>query len=573
MTSHHHYQPARRSAESTRAIEDVNENTPLLVTDAVAAGAGSRGSESATLDGNDANVREDDRPLPKLQLFLLCLARWLEPVAFFSIFPFVNKMCQRNGNLDNTDVGFYSGLIESLFSLTQMLVMIFWGKAADRFGRKPVLVFSLVGVSIASSTFGLATTIPEMILFRCLAGVFAGTIVTIRTMIAEISTPKTAATAFSYFAFVGNLGITFGPLIGGALAEPAEQFPDVFGDIPFFVDYPYALGSMVIGVIGILISIVCALFLEETLPAKTGSGGHGDGVADVAKPPNMTKWELLKLPGVAQVLHIFNHIMLLAFAKTGAGGRGDGEAEADVAKPPNMTMWELLKLPGVALVLHIYNHIMLLAFAYTAIAPVFWYTEVENGGLALTPVQISLFMGFSGLSQAFWTLVVFPPLQHRLGTRGILHGCAVVYPFFFLVTPVLNILLRADTPESEATFWIFAPIFLAIGSGVSMSFTAVQLALNDLSPNHESLGTLNAISLALVSGVRSFAPALFTSLFAIGARTQLAWGYMIWFLLALLSAPLMLETGRVPDYEKSKRQREELGVEASAVLTDEERAV
>jgi MFS family permease len=66
---------------------------------------------------------------------------------------------------------------ESLFSLTQMLVMISWGRAADRLGRKPILVVSLVGVAMATSIFGLSKAVWQMIVFRCLAGVFAGTIV------------------------------------------------------------------------------------------------------------------------------------------------------------------------------------------------------------------------------------------------------------------------------------------------------------------------------------------------------------------------------------------------------------
>lgn len=102
-------------------------------------------------------------------------------------------------------VGFYSGLIKSLFSLTQMLLIR--GRAADRFGRKPVLVFSLVGCSIAVGCFGMAKHVWQMILFRCLAGVFSGTIVTIRTMLSELSTPTTQARVFSFFAFSGNVGI------------------------------------------------------------------------------------------------------------------------------------------------------------------------------------------------------------------------------------------------------------------------------------------------------------------------------------------------------------------------------
>lgn len=95
-----------------------------------------------------------------------------------------------------------------------MCVMILWGKAADRLGRKPVLVFSLAGVSVATALFGFSTEIWQMILFRCCAGVFAGTVVTVRAMISENSTPKTQARAFSWFAFASNAGIFVGPFIG-----------------------------------------------------------------------------------------------------------------------------------------------------------------------------------------------------------------------------------------------------------------------------------------------------------------------------------------------------------------------
>ena len=64
-----------------------------------------------------------------------------------------------------------------MFSLTQALLMLPWGRAADKYGRKPVLVGSLVGVTIATALFGLSTKIWQMIVFRCLAGVFAGTVV------------------------------------------------------------------------------------------------------------------------------------------------------------------------------------------------------------------------------------------------------------------------------------------------------------------------------------------------------------------------------------------------------------
>lgn len=56
---------------------------------------------------------DNDVPLPRFQILLLCFARFIEPIAFFSIFPFVNQMIFDTGTVKQADVGFYSGLIVS----------------------------------------------------------------------------------------------------------------------------------------------------------------------------------------------------------------------------------------------------------------------------------------------------------------------------------------------------------------------------------------------------------------------------------------------------------------------------
>ena len=65
---------------------------------------------------------------------------------------------------------------------------------------------------------------------------------------------------------------------------------------------------------------------------------------------------------------------------------------------------------------------------------------------------------------------------------------------------------------------------------------AIQLALNDIAPTHATLGTLNAIALTVVSAIRAFTPALFSSIFATGVRMQCLDGHLVW--LVLVSAAL-----------------------------------
>ncbi|GJD04505.1 major facilitator superfamily transporter [Colletotrichum higginsianum] len=487
---------------------DATETTPLLAVGDIAPTADPDVSKATTLNEPDRQDDDpEDKPLPGWQIFLLCYARLVEPMAFFSIFPYINQMVQENGNLPIPDVGFYSGLIESLFSLTQAIVMIYWGKLSDRVGRKPVLVFSLVGVTFATSIFGMAQTIWQMVLFRCLAGVFGGTIVTMRTMIAEHSTPKTQARAFSWFAFSGNLGLFLGPLLGGALADPAHQYPGLFKG-QFFLDYPYALPSFVVGSLGLTSALTSFFFVEETLKRER----HDESDNGSTAPKKDT-------PSIAQ----------------------------------------LVKSKGVGKVLYVYGYIMLLAIAYTAIVPVFWYTPVELGGFGFVFLQFSIMMAVNGISQALWLLIVFPPLQRRIGTNGVLRACAYAYPLFFLLCPLGNLCLKAgvDDPGLVTLFWIIAPIGLAIGSGVSMSFTAVQLALNDVSPSPQVLGTINALALTGTSVIRSFSPALFASLFAVGAGTQVLGGYAIWVLMIALAIGLIFVVRQLPDEEDLEQLREQ----------------
>ncbi|PNY29727.1 peptide/nitrate transporter [Tolypocladium capitatum] len=468
---------------------DATETTPLLT---------GRSPLTGGLLGNGiAKSPEVGRPLPKLQILLLCYARMMEPIGFFSIFPYIGPMVARNGRLPDSDVGFYSGLIESLFSATQMVVLIFWGRLADRVGRKPVLVYSLVGMAVGPALFGMASSIWEMILFRCLAGVFSGSSLIIRTMIGDHSTPETQAVAFSWFAFAGNVGLLLGPLIGGVLADPANQYPGLFGGVKFFADYPYALPGFVIGAISATGAIPSALFLQETLKKDQ--------------------------PG---------------------GSNGSQETEETAQKT---TIWQLAKAPGVGIVLWTYGHVMALAFAFTAILPVALFTPVHLGGIGCSSFQISLYMAAQGASQALWLLLAFPVLQRRVGTKGVLRMCALAYPVFFAGYVVMNSLLRQGSEASMVWFWIIGSIIAFVGPGIAMAFTGVQLALNDVSPNPSLLGTLNALAMTFASAIRSVTPGVATAIYAVGVHNQILAGHLAWVLLIPISAALSVVLRWLPN--------------------------
>jgi hypothetical protein len=68
-----------------------------------------------------ASEPEQATPLPKFQIFLLTVTRVAEPLGFAILFPFVNSQVASTGEVAVEEVGYYVGLIESLFSLVETL--------------------------------------------------------------------------------------------------------------------------------------------------------------------------------------------------------------------------------------------------------------------------------------------------------------------------------------------------------------------------------------------------------------------------------------------------------------------
>ncbi|KAJ6437580.1 peramine synthetase [Purpureocillium lavendulum] len=377
---------------------------------------------------NDAR-RERDSSNRRTQILLLCYARLMEPVAYYSIFPYIAQMTQYNGNLPESDIGFYSGLFESLFSAVQASVLIFWGYMADRVGGKTMLIYSLWGMAITSTLFGLASSLWQMALFRCLSGLVSGGNVVIRAMIGERCTPQEQTRAFAWYSFAGNIALFIGPLIGGALADPASQYPKLLGGQFVFEQFPYLLPGIAVGLLGMTGAVVVGLFIEEKELEQeaTTEEAFSAGL-------NRLDWAL---------------------------------------------MVELIQAPGVAAVLSAFVHVMLIGSAFMAVGTLALYTGVGQGGLGFSPHQIARFMAGQGAVEAVWLLLLFPLLHRRIGTKGILHLCAALFPFFFADYMGMNALLRNGSPAALLGYRVFLGAIMLLGPGMWMVITAVQLALQE----------------------------------------------------------------------------------------------
>ena len=106
--------------------------------------------------------------------------------------------------------------------------------------------------------------------------------------------------------------------------------------------------------------------------------------------------------------------------------------------------------------------------AFTAMAPLSWFTPIEQGGFSFPERYIAAGLALCGACQSLFMLVVFPPLHRRFGTGAILRTCALLWPFLFAFFPIFNQFRRNGW---ETAFWVITPILQGLGSGLAMAFS------------------------------------------------------------------------------------------------------
>ncbi len=112
----------------------------------------------------------------------------------------------------------YGAWLLSAYAITQFLFAPVIGNLSDRFGRRPVLLGSLIGFGIDYIFLALAPTYGWLFVGRIIAGITGASFTTAAAYIADVSTPETRAKNFGMIGAAFGLGFIIGPALGGLLA-------------------------------------------------------------------------------------------------------------------------------------------------------------------------------------------------------------------------------------------------------------------------------------------------------------------------------------------------------------------
>ncbi|MEO1066306.1 MAG: TCR/Tet family MFS transporter [Pseudomonadota bacterium] len=126
-------------------------------------------------------------------------------------------------NVSNASV--IGGWLLFAYAMPQFVFAPILGALSDRFGRRPVLLFSLFGFGIDNLIMGFAPTIFWLFIGRIFAGICGASISTAAAYIADVSKPEERAANFGMIGAAFGLGFILGPLIGGVLGEYGTRLP------------------------------------------------------------------------------------------------------------------------------------------------------------------------------------------------------------------------------------------------------------------------------------------------------------------------------------------------------------
>ncbi len=158
------------------------------------------------------------RTLWEKNLIVLWCGTFMAGIAFSLIMPFLSLYIDTLGNFSKDELNFYSGITYSATFLVMAIISPFWGKLADRKGRKLMILRASLGMAIVIGLMGAVTNIYQLIILRLLQGIFSGYVSNSNALIAT-ETPKEHSGKALGILITGNVtGTLFGPLFGGFVA-------------------------------------------------------------------------------------------------------------------------------------------------------------------------------------------------------------------------------------------------------------------------------------------------------------------------------------------------------------------
>ena len=186
----------------------------------------------------------------------------------------------------------YGGWLAVSFAVMQFLFSPTLGNLSDRYGRRPVLLVSLLVVAVNYLMMGFATSMFVLFAGRIISGIGSSTNSIVNAYIADIVPVSRRAEYFGYMGAAFGLGFIVGPLIGGLLGGFSPR-------LPFFAAAALSLANMLFG----LFLLPESLSIDKRRPFEWSRANPVGTLVAL--------WHYPRVLGVVAVIFLFNFAMMV----------------------------------------------------------------------------------------------------------------------------------------------------------------------------------------------------------------------------------------------------------------------
>ncbi len=163
----------------------------------------------------------------------------IDVIGWGLIIPVMPELLVELKHIPLNETSRWGGYLVSAFAAMQFLFAPLMGNLSDRFGRRPVILISLLGFCVDYIILALAPTYALLFIGRILAGITGASFTAASAYIADISTDENRAKNFGLIGAAFGLGFVLGPALGGLLAVWGLRAPFYAAAILCFVNFLY----------------------------------------------------------------------------------------------------------------------------------------------------------------------------------------------------------------------------------------------------------------------------------------------------------------------------------------------
>ncbi|MDC0253749.1 ferrochelatase [Bacteriovoracales bacterium] len=153
------------------------------------------------------------------------------------IFGSINSFTQTGGVENFNSIVLFGGALGALYSFLQFVAAPIWGGLSDKWGRRPILLVSVLGLALSYLLWFFSGSFTLLILARFIGGIMGGNISTATAVVADVTQKENRSKGMATIGIAFALGFIIGPALGGLLSmiDLTEYYPILksYGVNPF----------------------------------------------------------------------------------------------------------------------------------------------------------------------------------------------------------------------------------------------------------------------------------------------------------------------------------------------------